>query len=405
MQPAISRETRRLLITIVLSVTALWVLARVRFQDRPVASTPVPDVLAQLRPPSAYGDLARAIGDIRPAIAAAVSTAPGGGAALRIRRDASVTLAPGRADTVLAVNRATGFAIVRHDEGEVPGVMPWVPRVLDYPRYLVAAEPAGASVALRPVFVGGLFREVSALWGGGIWTLPRSTPIEPGTFVFTTDGALAGVAIRHDGGAALVPATLLLSSIERVEQQRGQAGDVGVDIQPLSPAIASAARATTGVVITRLDPTGPAAGVVLPTEIIEAVDGEEMFTVDHWRARIARVVAGDMLTMRVRNAEAVRDVVVTARPLAPAGPPEEDASLGLRLRLIPDVGAGVTSVQPRSRAAAADLRAGDIVTVAGGQRAPTPAQVTRAFGSLPPGGSLLVALTRGSEHRVAVIEK
>ena len=34
-QPVISRETRRLLITIVMAVTALWVLARIRFQERP----------------------------------------------------------------------------------------------------------------------------------------------------------------------------------------------------------------------------------------------------------------------------------------------------------------------------------------------------------------------------------
>ena len=72
-QPVISRETRRLLITIVLAVTALWVLARIRFQERPVASTPVPNVLAQLRPTSSYADLARLIADIRPLITAAVS--------------------------------------------------------------------------------------------------------------------------------------------------------------------------------------------------------------------------------------------------------------------------------------------------------------------------------------------
>ena len=48
-QPVISRETRLLLITIVVSVCTLWLLARLRFQDRPVAATVAP-VLAQLRP-------------------------------------------------------------------------------------------------------------------------------------------------------------------------------------------------------------------------------------------------------------------------------------------------------------------------------------------------------------------
>ena len=72
-QPVISRETRRLLITMLLAVAALWVLARIRFQERPVTSTPVPNVLAQLRPTSSYEDLARLIAEIRPVITAAVS--------------------------------------------------------------------------------------------------------------------------------------------------------------------------------------------------------------------------------------------------------------------------------------------------------------------------------------------
>ena len=114
-QPLISRETRRLLVTILVSVTALWVLARIRFQERAAASTPVPNVLAQLRPISSYADLARAIADIRPVIVAAVSASAGGGAALRIREDAAITLAPGPADTLLASDRATGLAIVRHE--------------------------------------------------------------------------------------------------------------------------------------------------------------------------------------------------------------------------------------------------------------------------------------------------
>ena len=127
--PVISRETRRLLITVVVAVAALWVLARIRFQERPVTSTPVPNVFAQLGPSSNYGDLARLIADIRPGIVAAVSRSPGGSAALRIRDDAALTLNPGRADTVIAIDRATGLAIVRQPRGDMPALMPWAPRV------------------------------------------------------------------------------------------------------------------------------------------------------------------------------------------------------------------------------------------------------------------------------------
>ncbi len=404
-QPVISRETRRLLMTIVLAVTALWVLARIRFQERPVASTPVPNVLAQLRPSSSYADLARLIADIRPLVTAAVSASPGGAAALRIREDAAVTLMPGLADTRLAIDRATGLSIVQHPHGDMPGLLPWAPRLLDYPRYLVTADLAGPHITLRPVFVGGLFPATSALWSGEVWALPPATVMTPGTFVFTTDSAFAGVAISHGGHSAIVPAALLFSAVDRLQERTGEAGDLGIAIQPLSPAIASATGAATGVVVSTIDPVGAAAGRLVATEVIEAIDGVDMHTPDHWRARVARVKAGDTLTLRVRGREGVRDVEIAAAAPIPASDPADDPSLGLRLRAIPKVGAEVLSVQPRSRAARAEMRQGDVITVAGGQPSPTPAEVTRAFAALPDGGSLLVAITRGSEHHVAVIEK
>jgi len=404
-RPVISRETRRLLMTIVLAVTALWVLARIRFQERPAASTPVPNVLAQLRPASSYADLARLIADIRPLVTAAVSASPGGAPALRIREGAAVTLRPGPADTRLAMDRATGLTIVQYPHGEMPGLLPWAPRVLDYPRYLVAADLAGPHIALRPVFIGGLFPVTSARWLGEVWALPRATVMTPGTFVFTTESAFAGVTTIHDGHSAIVPAALLFSAVERLQKRRGEAGELGIAIQLLSPAIALASGAATGVVVSAVDPVGAAAGRLVPTEVIEAIDGEDMRSPDHWHARAGRVNAGDTLTLRVRDTKGVREVEITATPAIAASRPADNASLGLRLRIIPRVGSEVLSVQPRSRAARAEIRQGDVLTVAGGQPSPTPAQVARVFAALPDRGSLLVAIARGPEHHVAVIEK
>jgi hypothetical protein len=403
-QPVISRETRRLLVTIVVAVTALWVLARIRFQERTVASTPVPTVLGQLRPSSSYADLARLIADIRPVIVAAVSRSAGGGAALRTREDAAVTLQAGNADTVLAVDRATGLAIVRHPRGDVPGLMPWAPRLLDYPRYLVAADVTGEHVALRPVFVGGLFPEMSPLWYGEVWLLPPATAIAPGTFIFTTEGALAGLSISHDGQAAMVPAALLYRTVERTLQGRTP-GELGITVQPLSASIASATGATAGVVVAEIDQNGPAAGSLLATEVIEAIDGEEVPTIDHWRARASRVASGDTLTLRVRGSEGVREVPLTAVAPVPPAEADDDPALGLRLRSIPNIGVEVVSVQPRSRGARAGIQPGDRITVAGGRQSPSPAQLTRLFASLQPGGSILAAVARGSERHVIAIEK
>ena len=403
-QPVISRETRRLLITVLVAVTALWVLARIRFQERPPSSTPVPNVLAQLRPASSYADLARTIADIRPVITAAVSASTSGAPALRISETAAVTLLPGGADTPVAFDRATGLAIVSHAHGDMPGLMPWVPRLLDYPRYLVAADVTRNHVALRPVFIGGLFPVTSPLWSAEIWLLPAATAITPGTFVFTTEGAFAGVGVSHEGHAAMVPATVLQLWVERLRQPR-TAGDLGISVQPLSSSLASATGASSGVIVTAIDPNGPAAGSLVATEVIEAIDGIDLHSFDHWRARAGRASAGDTLTLRVRSNEGVRDVAVTAIAALPETARADDGTLGLRLRAIPKTGVEVLAVQPHSRGAVAGIQQGDVIIVAGGRQAPSPAQFAQLFRTLPQGGSLVVALTRGDEHRVVAIDK
>jgi hypothetical protein len=416
-EPVISRETRLLLITVVASVLALWLLARIRFQEQAVTADPVPPVLAQLRPQSSFDDLARTMADMRQGIAASVFALDDGRPALRIREDAAITLATGATDTELAVDRPTRLAIVRSPLADLPGLMPWVPRVLDYPRYLIAAEFTQRNLALRPMFVGALFVKPSPLWLGEIWLLPPSVEVRPGAFVFTTDGALAGLAIDEDGQAAIVPATHLLRTAERLLRDGNhETAETGVSVQSLTPPVARATGAAAGVVVTAVDIDGPAAGALAATDVIEAVDGQDVVTLAHWRARVERLRPGETLTLRVRRLGTVSDVRLTAaaaRPPAPiqtgSGPtppsPQEDASLGLRMRNVAKVGAEVLSVEPLSRATRASIQPGDVITVAGQHTNPTAAQVTGAFNALPEGGSLLVALTRDSEHHVTVLEK
>jgi hypothetical protein len=408
-QPMISRETRLLLITIAISIAALWLLARIRFQERPISVSAVPPVLAQLRSSSGFSDLARAIADIRPGVTAALTAVERSAPALLIREDAAVTLARVPPDARLRFDRATGLTIVKSPPSDLPGLLPWVPRLLDYPRYLVAADFAGSHLALRPIFVGGLFPVASALWSGEIWTVPPGATIDPGTFVFTTEGALAGLAVDHGGRAAIVPATLLLKiANDLLAQERLEPGELGVAVQPLSPAVRSASGASFGVIVTSVESDGPAAGRLIPTEVIEAVDEREILTLEQWHASVARLSAGQSRTLRVRGNGEVRNVPITAT--APVPPPREKESaseipIGMSMRAVRAIGTAVVSVQPRSAAARATIRPGDIITVAGGQTAPTPLQVARAFNALGEGGALLLAISHDAEHRVVALEK
>ena len=347
-----------------------------------------------------------AIAEIRPVVLAAVFAGEGVGPALRIREDAAATLTPGGSDVPLAIDRATGLVIVRIPMADRPGLMPWVPRLLDYPRYLVAAELAGDSIALRPVFVGGLFPVASPLWSGEIWVLPDATAMTPGTFVFTTDGVFAGLAIDHRGRAAIVPPAIVLAMSERLLREgRYDAGEIAITVQPLSPAISAASGAARGVVIAAVDPRSAAADPLVPTDVIEAVNGQAISSPEDWHARVARLRAGETVSLRLRRGGEVRDVKVTAvAPVAVPTPPQKPA-LGINSRAVANVGTEVLSVQAGSRAAHAGIVPGDIITVIGGEEIPTPVELLRVYAATPEGGFLLAAITRGNERRVVAIQK
>ena len=58
-RPRVSRETRRLLVAAGLALLALWILARLRFPERPPSPNPVAPVLTQISPPTTFTGLAQ----------------------------------------------------------------------------------------------------------------------------------------------------------------------------------------------------------------------------------------------------------------------------------------------------------------------------------------------------------
>ena len=277
--------------------------------------------------------------------------------------------------------------------------------VTGYPRYLVAVDLAGERISLRPVFVGGLFPSASPLWPDEIWGLPPTTHIATGTFIFTTEGALAGLSVEHGGFPAILPAAVLLKMANELSTTGDREdGEIGVTVQPLSKVIALASGASKGMVVTSVEAGSAASGVLHTTDIIEAIDGKPLTTAEDWRARVGRLRSGDAVSLQVRTNGQIREVTIVARPGVNQPPPVR-LILGLRLRRIPGVGSEVIGVQSPSLAQRSDIREGDIVTVAGTHTAPTPAEVTNTFGTLPQDAWLLLAITRGTEHRVVAIEK
>jgi hypothetical protein len=425
LRPTVSRETRLLLTIVLISLSMLWVLARVRFPGRPPVQNPVAPVLAQLAPPSALEDIASAVAQLGPRLegvltavevrpGSATTSAPGGRAlvaALRLRDGLAVALtdepvAPPASSgglELIAQDSASDLAVLRAPADDTPQLARWTPRGLQYPRFLIAADVSADGTSLRPVFIGSLDSIVSPLWDGPIWAVPAHTDLHKGTFVFTAEGEFAGLAIDRDGRVAIVPADVVIATANRVVQQGNRPpGWIGIEVQPLTSRVAATIGAGSGVVVTWVDPQGPAADALTPLDVIEQIDGKPAVSIEFWNRRLAVLAQGDAISLMVRSGDERRDVRLTAvrRPDPSARP-----TLGLGMRTLAGVGVEVIRVDPGSAAWRASLQPGDVITTAGDVDAPTAAQLTRLFTAAADTASLPIVVARGTRHSVVLLDK
>jgi hypothetical protein len=422
----LSRETRLLLITILASLAALWVLARLRFADRPLAADALTPVLTQLTPPPVFDQLASAVsqavsrltpvlmGIQLPPSTASLGRSPNIVSALRVEGDVAVTVTEAPSGgaalasgvTVLVRDPASGLTVLRVPGSDAPAeslAFPptWLPRRSPSPRYLLAADVSRDGVSLRPIFVGALHDIDDPLWSEPIWALPNTTDLAPNTFVFTPDGEFAGLVVDVDDRLALVPGETVKHEVDRLRREGTRPGaQLGVDVQPLTPGVATGIGAQAGVVVTWVDPRGPGTGHLSVMDVIEALADEPLSTFAAWHARTARLVAEQTISLRVRRHDEVRTVMLTAQAVSAPGPPP----LGLTMRSLQTGGVEVLVVAHASAAERAGIQPGDVITVVGDRQAATPAQVRRLFSMATEARPLLIALTRGTAHHVLAVE-
>jgi hypothetical protein len=423
-RPRLSRETRQLLLTAVLAVLTLWILARVRFPDRPPAVNPVPPILEQLTGPTTFADLAARVAELRAQLAdSLVSFAftptearPDARAgfqravALRIRDDiAVIVVAPGNrragaaSSGVVAEDRGSGLVLVSTPVNTRPRVpIFWSPRDLQQPRYVLAASTSLSDISLQPAFIGSLAAVETSQWTEPVWALPLDVAIAPGALLFTEQGELVGVVAQTDTGLVVVPARLLLASAERLLEAPPKApADVGIDVDALTPALATVGGAQSGVVVSWVDPNGIAASMLRIGDVIDAIDDVAITSVEQWRVRAARAAVGDAFILRVIRRGAQR----TVKLVLPSASGVNGGALGLGMRPVARVGTEVTRVARGSAAEAAGIAAGDLITLIGTVSAPTPTQVASAFNGANSGDLLIVAVTRDGVHRVMTLQR
>jgi len=408
--PKVSRETRLLLTAALVAIAVLWLLARIRFQGMPATPNPIPAVLSQITSSARYDDLAGQLNQLRLRLQPALIGLDVSAVAIRLRDDLIVTLVPPGtspatpfAATVLAADPASGLVVARlAAAASMPQVPPWTPRRLDQPRYLLATEASPAGVSLRPVFVGSLHAIDSALFTAHVWRVPAQTELTPGTLLFTTDAELVGLAIADRGVSVVVPIAAVLAEADRLlTLPSASRGTLGIDVQAMSPAIAAATGAQHGVVVTFVAGDGPAANLVVTGDVIEAVNGRAVTTLQHWSVRIARLSAGETLALGVRHRGELRDIGLVAAAVSNS---PDSVPLGLTLRVARGrIGAEVVRIERASAADRAGLEPGDVITLVADVPAPTPAQVMRALATADRSGPVLIAVTRGDRHLVTTV--
>lgn len=423
LRPSVSRETRLLLSIVVISLTLLWVLARIRFPGRTATPNPVPPVLAQLAPPSAFEDIASTVAQLAPHLGALISTIvvstesgpeprSAVAQALRIRDGLAIALidepdkprtTAGTSIEIAARDPATGLTLLRIPPDDSAAVDLWSSRGPQSPRFFIASDLSVGGVSLRPVFIGALNSVASPRWTGSLWAVPYGAELRAGTFLFTVAGEFAGLAVPHESSIAIVPGELLLNEVERLSRQPNPTpAALGADVQALSPTLAAALHARSGVVVTWVDPAGAAAGILSPMDVVDRVNGNAVTSPDQWEAQVFGLADGSAALLDVHRQGETQQVRVIARAKSARA---DDPALGLTLRTMPRIGVEVVHVLPRSAAARAGIQAGDIITRAGEIESPSAAHISRLFGDGSQGGSLVVALTRDQEHHVLAISK
>jgi S1-C subfamily serine protease len=155
-------------------------------------------------------------------------------------------------------------------------------------------------------------------------------------------------------------------------------------------------------VIASVERSGPATGGLGVGDVIESIDGRAVTDRVDWDVRMARLSAGDTVTLRGRSRGRVVEAVLVATPLEPA---TATRTLGLTLRPRPRLGVEVVRLERGSAAERAGLAVGDVITVFGEIVGPTPNQMNRAYAAMPSGKPVIVGVTRGDVHFVTALER
>lgn len=416
------RETRLLLVTIVVSIAVLLLLARFRFPDersqQPVAPAPAP--LERLAALGAYDELASAMADLERRLVPRlvvfrVQPARASGefiVAPRLTPDRVVVLL-GPHETISAAGDVSPAILTRefthqlailgvpYVEGTTVALRTGQPR--QGPRYVVAVEGTPEGPSLRPVYVG---RVGSLQESGGAPFVALSglqAPLPRGAAVFTLDGAFLGLVTETGTQTTLLVGEFLASTAENAQPTPITIGDFGIEVQPLTEPLMRATGTDRGVMVSSVRPDSRAAGILQPADVIQSVQGAAVTSVDAFRQAERNRGGAPSVSLSIVRGGTPLEVALTA---APAGSTAQQATeTGVIGRSIAGTGIEVVAVRAGSAAAAADIRRGDLIVLLNEQSGPSVTMLDRAYRVAKPGQVVLLGVVRDQRQRIVALEK
>jgi serine protease Do len=204
----------------------------------------------------------------------------------------------------------------------------------------------------------------------------------------------------------VVPAEYLRNAAENAQPDAGGwRGQLGLDVDSLSAAVARATGAEHGVVVAQITANGPAAGVLQHGDVVQSIDGTAVASVAAFaELERSRTPAAEVVISGIRRRSPFKVTVRAADRTTPRKP-ADGSDAGFTGLSIPGAGVEVVGVTRDGAAAAAGLRPGDLIVAVEGETPPDASSVDRRLRSAGAGTALLVTIQRGGRHRVLALEK
>ena len=348
-----TRETRLLVLTVVISGAVLAVLAQFRFPEQRRVET-IAQPLEQIAARATYEELAAIIGRLQPRIAPSVvvlraahhgesntrtlqdvAIAPTADApifvpALRLRPDIVIArLAPGlhveavvgdaaAVPIVLSTDALRGIVLVRVPAPAEGATWQWqAARTVPTPSYVGAVEGTRGGATVRPLFLGRSDRFQESRWDVPLLALGATPVAAEGAFVVALDGTVLGMTTEAGGSMAVVPTDALTAAADALLSGEPAPLDFGLTLQPMNAAVARAVGGTAGVVVAAVAPGSLADGVLRPGDVVTAIGGEPVAAVDLALVRLARAAPGSTVRLAVRRGTGQLEVEAVADPSPP----------------------------------------------------------------------------------------